>query len=544
MMSRKSLTTGIAAAIALGAGFVAGNLRAPNGGGEKTQPLAKDAAISPEDSSANEPLALAVKSEVGAKRWLLLVAAAEKATAKEMPGIIRAAGDDDAATRMLAARWAELDPKHMFATLYAEFLLPEESPAALPNRYALTDVLFAEWAKADPEAAIKSLTDVPDFSGRANMRYSVANQLMKSDVENGLRVMSEWKIDNYLPDMKSVAAWAARDPHHAAEVAAKYSRGYAAKEVLKHIGKAWAASDPEAGMRFAATLPGESREALGSEILDGWAGKDSAEAARFTAAQTDIAFRNALSKGLVRSWAKKDAAAALAWSDENLTGNARNEAIGDIVKSAAEKDLVTAGGIVAGMEAGATQNRAAASLFEVWFKKGKDERNAAFEWLAALPDEAGRAAGMERVQWDWAWNDPQGIRDFITGPHGHLATANMINQVARNQTGKNPEAAMEWAGKLPADRVADARMAVLQGWLQVRPEGAANYARKLSAGPERDNAVRIITQQLIYQAPEQAAAWLRTLTDAEQKSAIDIYATGMPSGMKAKLEAAMKKTSN
>ena len=103
---------------------------------------------------------------------------------------------------------------------------------------------------------------------------------------------------------------------------------------------------------------------------------------------------------------------------------------------------------------------------------------------------------------------------------------------------------MEWAGKLPADRIAEARGAVLQGWLQVRPDGAANYARKLSAGPERDNAVRIITQQLIYQAPEQAAAWLRTLTDAEQKSAIDIYATGMPSGMKAKLEAAMKKTSN
>lgn len=539
-MNRSTLTTAIAATVALVAGFAAGNLRTPAGSSNTTAPSAKNAATPAEQPDINAPLAAALKTETGAKRWLLLVAAAEKATAKDMPGIIRAAGGDDAATRMLAARWAELDPKHMFATLYAEFLLPEDSPAALSNRYTLTDALFSEWAKADPSAAIKALNDVPDFPGLSNMRHSVAGQLMKSDVEQGLQAMSDWKIDNYLPDMKSVAEWAAKDPLHAATIAAKYSRGYAGKEVLKHIGKAWATSDPEAGMRFAATLPGELREALGNAILDAWAGKDSEAAARFTAAQTDVAFRNALSQSLVRSWAKKDPAAALAWSDENLTGNARNEAIGDIVKSAAEKDLTTASEIVAGMEAGTAQNRAAASLFETWFKKGKDQRAAAFEWLESLPDEESRATAMERIQWNWMWEDPQGVRDFITGPHGKLATGQIIQRVAGTLAAKNPEAAMEWAGKLSADRVADARAAVLQGWMQVRPEGAANYARTLPASPERDIALNTITESLIYQAPDRAAAWLRSLPDAEQKAQMDRYVTAMPAAMKTLIEAAMK----
>ena len=538
-MNRSTLTTAIAAAVALVAGFAAGNLRTTTDSATPTPPE-KNVAPPAEQPDINAPLAAALKTETGAKRWLLLVAAAEKATAKDMPGIIRAAGGDDAATRMLAARWAELDPKHMFATLYAEFLLPDESPVALPNRYTLTDALFTEWAKADPGAAIKALTDVPDFSGLSNMRHSVASQLMKSDVEQGLRAMSEWKIDNYLPDMKSVAAWAAKDPLHAATVAAKYSRGYAGKEVLKHIGKAWATSDPEGGMRFAATLPGESREALGGEILDGWAGRDSAAAARFIAEQKDVGFRNALSQSLVRSWAKRDPAAALAWSDANLTGNARNEAIGDIVKSAAEKSLTTASEIVAGMEAGAAQNRAAASLFETWFKKGKDQREAAFEWLESLPDEESRAIAMERIQWNWMWEDPNGVSDFIAGPHGHLATSNMVHRVAGTLAAKNPEAAMEWAGKLSADRVANARSAVLQSWMQIRPEGAANYARKVPAGEDRDNALSAITGALINGTPERTAAWLHSLPDADQKVQIDRYFATMPAEMKTRIEAAMK----
>jgi hypothetical protein len=534
-MNRNTLNTTIACAIALAAGVTAGAMRSPSTTAKA--PSTTNPAVEPQPE-INEPLARAVKTEMGAKRWLLLVSSAEKATAKDMLGIIRAAGDDYAAVRMLGAHWANLDPKHMFATLYAEMLKPDGAPGTLSQRWTLSESLFEEWIKNDPEAVVKAMNEVPKFSGLDNMRHSVVNSLMKTDVENGLRAMHEWNISNYLPDMKHVAAWAARDPKHAAEVAVKYSRGYASQEALKQIGKVWANSDPEGGMNFAATLEHSARASLGPEIMRSWAAKDLEAAARYTAAQTDIGFRNGLAQGLVSAWAKSDPGAALDWSEENLRGVARTEAISGIVKAAAEKDLTTAGEIVAGMEAGATQNRAAASLFEVWFNKGKDQREAAFEWLAALPDKEARSAAFERVQWNWMWQDPKGVRDFVTGPHGEMASQSMIHQVARNQAGKNPEAAMEWASKLPKDRIADARNAVLENWIQIRPESAANFARKLPSGEERDRAIRTVTQHFSWQAPEQAGTWLRSLSETEQKSALESFPAG--SNQRQKLEAAIK----
>src|SRR4030095_171082 len=82
---------------------------------------------------------------------------------------------------------------------------------------------------------------------------------------------------------------------------------------------------------------------------------------------------------------------------------------------------------------------------------------------------------------------------------------------------------MEWAGNLPADRAADARRAVLENWLQIRPEGAAAYALKLPAGKERDAAISSISQNMFFasSALEPALDWFRKLSDADRQTARD-----------------------
>jgi hypothetical protein len=219
---------------------------------------------------------------------------------------------------------------------------------------------------------------------------------------------------------------------------------------------------------------------------------------------------------LVETWGKSEPSAALAWSQDNLKGAARNLAIAGVIKAAAEKSLTTASQLVSDMEPGAAQNMACASIFETWFGKGKGERDAAFDWLASLPDTTTRTAALEKVQWNWMWQEPDAVRDFIAGPHGDLASQNMINQVARNQVAKNPEAALAWASGLSADHAPEARRSVLESWLQIRPEAAADYARALPAGSERESAIRTVTQTLAWQAPAQGEAWLRSLPAADQ----------------------------
>jgi hypothetical protein len=192
----------------------------------------------------------------------------------------------------------------------------------------------------------------------------------------------------------------------------KLGSDYAANEALKQVGKAWGDSDPKGGLRFAANLPPGTRGMLGGEIIKRLGRKDIASAAAFAAEQSDAPFRAALAQGLAGTWGKTDPAAALAWSEQNLPRRGPNGNHCRTHQGAAEKSLTTASELVSNMEPGAAQNRACASIFETWFNKGKGEREAAFEWLASLPDSAARKAALERVQWDWMWRDPEGVRDF------------------------------------------------------------------------------------------------------------------------------------
>lgn len=271
-----------------------------------------------------------------------------------------------------------------------------------------------------------------------------------------------------------------------------------------------------------------------------WAKRDIARAAKFAESQQDLPFRNELATGLVAAWGKTDPAAALEWSNENLRGIARSEAIGGLVKAAAEKDIAGAAELVAGMDAGPAQNRACASLFETWFNKGKEHRDAAIEWLSGITDPEARRAAFDRVQWQWMWNDPGSAKDFISSAHGSLASDQFVQQVARSQANKNPEAALEWAKSLGAGRADRAKQAVLESWISVRPEGAAAHVRKMPSGPERDTAIRQVSQNLIWQSPKQAAEWCLSLPAEDQKLARETFArTGLSADKQQELEKAL-----
>jgi hypothetical protein len=60
---------------------------------------------------------------------------------------------------------------------------------------------------------------------------------------------------------------------------------------------------------------------------------------------------------------------------------------------------------------------------------------------------------------------------------------------------------------------------VLEGWLSANPEEAADYARKLPLGAERQLAVRTISQRLVHGSLERAAKWYRSLPAQDQKTA-------------------------
>ena len=540
-MNRSALQTLAGCGIALAVGVFAGWLRPhftehASSSADARPPIPDAAPRRPIDDDFSK----AMRTETGAQRWLTLLSAAEHASAADMPGLVRAAEHDPAILRTLAARWAALDPKHMLNTLYADALLPFGSADRMTGAEILRDVLLEEWTKHDLAGAITALNDVPAFSMRDHFRRTLANAALKSDVERGLRLMGDWKLANYEADLGLIRAWAARDPRHAAEVALP-SSGFASEgpTVLKEIGKAWAETNPVEGLKFAAGLGPEARARLGSGIIGSWAARDLSAALAYLDAQPEA--MRTLAPEVAAAWGKSDPASAIAWSEQNLKGTARNETIAKLVTAAAEKDLAAAGELVAAMKPGAAQDRATTAIFETWLKKEGSDRNAAFEWLASVPDAEARRAALERVGWTWAMGDPAGARDFLGGPHGDMAPPSMVQLVVKFQAAANPDETMAWAGTLPAGRRESVRNAALEGWMEARPEGATAFVRALPSGAERTRAIETISRTLALRSAEQAVGWLRDLPAADQKLARDTFArTRLPDELRRQLDAALK----
>jgi hypothetical protein len=470
------------------------------------------------NAEANDAFVEAVRTSSGARRWLLLLGAAEKSSAADMPRLIFAARGDSAALRMLAARWAELDPQHMFDTLAAA-TTDGGLLEAFSNRWELSDVLFAEWIKKDVEAAIAALDDRSRFPQAEGLRMNVANQIIKADVERGLRLMKEWNVRHYIPDMKAVGEWAKSDPRHAAEMVRQFGLDYAGQEALKQVGQVWGKSDPRAALEYASSLSGEQSKSFVAAAIKEWASQDLRAAIDFAAGQVDPHLRSQLGRSLVETWAKTDPQSALAWSQENLKGEAREEAIGGVVQTVAANDLNAAAELVSSLDPGGSKNRAAGALLERWFEKG--DKEAAIEWMAALPDADTRKGALEKVQWNWLWKDPEGVRAFVSGPHGHLAPPSMISQLASQEARKSPEAAMQWVNKLPAEQAEQARDNVISTWLQIRPEGATRWALGLPPGDDRTGAMRRIASQIAFYSEPAAINFLSALPAVDRAVARD-----------------------
>lgn len=466
-------------------------------------------------SKAGEELTAALTHQRGALRWLTLLGAAEKATAAEMPGLLRAASGLPGAVKMLAVHWAHLDPQHMFRTLCA---------AGGSGLGEAGNYLFEEWTKSDPEAAIAALTGSGVPRAALSLRYDVIESVMKSDPARGLQLMSQWGT-KHIPTMTSLITWAERSPQAAAAAVIAARLGAPSAYAMKAIGKAWAASDPAAALRFATEKGGRAGASLAQTVIGEWGQRDLKAAIACVGSLTDNRARGQLGPPLVAAWAKTDPRAALVWANENLTGAARSAATGDIVKTMAATDRAGAAEFLATLPPGPERLSALNRFTEAWlgddrFNRGdKAEATAALTWLSSLPDADERERTMEQAAWRLMYRAPDETVAFLSTPQGANAPQQLFDQAARHLAQKNPDTAMQWAAALPPEHRAEARAGVLGEWIASRPEAAQAWVRAQPAGDDRTRHIAAVTRQLAWQSPDTTRRWLESLPAADRPAA-------------------------
>jgi hypothetical protein len=469
----------------------------------------------------DSPLATKLEHDLsmssGVVRWLYWLEALEKAEASDFPRLVLMAKGNPAITKLVADRWAELYPRDFFDRIV--------TASRTGDAYAWGDlaiVLFREWPKRDPEAAIGALNQVKDFGGRDSWRDLVAESIFENDVERGLRLMSEWHIENFGPRLTAVGKWAAADPLHAAEFTFANPAGFASREVMGEIGKEWAKSNPAAALEFAGSHRGELSSTLGGSVLAEWASRDLAQAADWLA-KTEEPTRNRLSPQFVEAWGRKDASGALAWAESNLSGSSLAQGASAVLRGAAEKDIAGAAQIVAEMDSSAARSEAALAVAQKWFPQPMTETPVppeALAWLKTLDPDSVRHV-MDNLAWEWAETDPKSMAEFFSTASSDQAPSWTYGMLARTLARKDPAGALQWASRLPADQRFAAGGEAFGEWRKAQPEPAMSWLNDLPASdPRRRPFLETAIRNIAYdsQTPEQLAS----MSDAEQAIAREV----------------------
>jgi hypothetical protein len=487
----------------------------------------------------HSPLTAALEQQLsvssGVTRWLEWMAALENAKITDFPHMARMARNDSVALRMIAARWIELNPNHLFETLL-ETANEKDDAQGFP-RYELSRQLFEDWTARDPAGAVAALSRA-DFPGNLrDMRYTVLNSIMKKDPEMGIQTMSAWHIENYGADPSGIAKWAAANPRHAAEFALSHPAGYATESAVGEIGKAWAKTNPEEALTFASGMKDKYGVALATGIVKEWAAKDLAKAAAWLAA-ADPSVRGRLSGPMVELWAKTDTTGAMDWIQQNMSGSSMDEAIGAVLKGAAEKDVASAAALVSGMDANTGRAKAAGSVAKKWFPQFDSTKPAAPEaiaWLSSL-DPASIKHVMEQLQWQWAGSDPKSLCDFLLTPAGQNAPPYAYFGTAREMARKNPLEALEWANKLPEEQRSGAVSNVFSEWQNSQPAAVMEWLRKLPASDPRRESYYLASIRDFFPGGPEADAAAKALASGNTAVAREaVQKLTMPDEMKERL---------
>lgn len=424
----------------------------------------------------------------GVTRWLHWMTAVEKAGPEDFPALARLAKGLPGALNMLAARWIDRDPQGMFAACLHASGASADFPAA-----ELAQRLMQEWPKRDPEAVLAVLKAHPNLSG--GWQFTALNALFELRPEQALITMSALGIHNYGPNIKGVAAWAAANPRHAAEVALAHPAGYASERVLEAIAKEWAKSDPSGALAFSLRQESAGGRDMAGHVLREWMGKDLGAARQWLSAADDSA-RERLLPAFVEMWGKDDPANALQWCLASTAGSLRQEVVRSLIKGAAAQDLTAAAGLVAGMEPSPLRSDAASTFADMARSKGWFPQSFGFgpeiaaatpealAWLRQLDPDARRTT-LISLSWSWAGGNPRDFAAFLQTKAGRDAPPHSWGIVARGLVRENPQEALEWAANAPEASRTEALSTTFHHWTASQPQAALSWLRELPASDPR-----------------------------------------------------------
>jgi hypothetical protein len=362
--------------------------------------------------------------------------------------------------------------------------------------------MFETWAKSDPDAAFAYTREHPGRGELDNRSYTVVQAVLTQDPGRGIGIIA--RHPDAIHTSGSLD-WAKKDPERAVRLIAGLPNCFFRDNELRDVVSMWAEKDPRGALAWINSLGNaDEHRDYRRNTYDSIARTDLALAKQMfndPAQAEDV--RKRLGQGIVSSMARSDPDAALEWISHSLDGAAQTEALQDIVASMSYKSPTRAAELFASLPAG-SRKYALEPVARSW---SWQDPEAALEWSLSLEDPAeqkvalasiGRTvrspgdlvallnehpdnAAMTVMMKELARGNPgsDGMRwaEQLPTTHGQWLARELFTKWART----SPESAMEYLNgpEIPAELRASSLAGFARTYFHDAPEAATAWASEV-----------------------------------------------------------------
>jgi hypothetical protein len=426
------------------------------------------------------------------------------------------------ALTLLAAQLAKSDPSEAMKLVENTF-----HPWQAGNAY---QKIFGEWAKTDFAGALAAAREITNL----HLRSSALRAALAQHVETDPRAVLSFVRHSNDNDLRwgigvlATRRWFERDFAAAREYVLTLPAGQFRGAGLGAMGGAMAQSDPRKGLADAAELSERDRETVTCCILESWSHKDPAAAIEAARGLPEGELRDGAIGRVAQIVVASDANAAFALIEEIPEGPLRDLLSSSIATYLGETEPARAAEWYSRMVSGKDREEGLTQILSKWTRFDPD---AALNWAAGRPNASDLAEVIQYMARELTGDEPDKIVARIEQLpiDAHRAA---VRGVAQRWSFSDPEAAAAWARGLRDEKAQANAMGALAGeWGNREPAAAARWIESLPSGLARDEAVSTFSGRTAHRDPEGSIAWALTIEDSSKqaKTAREVFDTWLKS---------------
>lgn len=437
--------------------------------------------------------------------------------------------------RVLVDQAAKFDPQGSFDTAMGVM-----DPT---RRREIMRRVLGTWVHSDHAAALAAVDQVENLALRRDLLKFAVSTLAARNPEAAVSILSKTpSLRSDRLWQESFANYAKADPVAAMAAYRDLDHPKERQDALRGIAQTFAERDLKSAAEWADNLgekEGQSQAIL--EVLRHGAESNPALAATQIGLLQKIETRDAIEIAgrIAEQWAETNVTAAVEWA-ERLTPEQRDYAIKEIASDVLRYDPDAAQAMASKIEDSAQRGKLYEQLARLHMSADAGEaakwiadlpaqdqsaawRGAATEWARTRPEEAAafamsedldplaRKQLIERSSSEWARIDPSSAATWassIEGKEGREAVARVVETWSR----EDPQTAIEFvAANIQGDQLTEMTRRAIGNWTREDPAEAAGFVSTLEESKVKESVFRDVTERWMKEDSLAASEWVASL---------------------------------